>query len=387
MKSKILVVNDDENLRDSLQDNLEMDGYEVVGAGTGRDALKAVAGNFFDVILMDFNLTDTTGIDVIREIRKTNTESQILMMTAHGSLDTAIKAIQESVYDFLIKPVDFDHLKRVIAKSLEKLRLQQENQRLIAELRRANEQLSNLNNMKSKFMSMASHDLSNSLMTLQVSFELLSASIKPDSEQHKRIDYITSGISQLSRLIEDLVDWAAIEKGKFTFDKKPFSLEKMLAQVVVGPQSKAAQHSISLELRVEPGLPMITADQRRIGQVMNNLLENAIRHSSSGGKITVTASKTKEAQVQISVRDTGDGIAPVELTRIFESFYQPQGEKPQAGRGRLGLGLSIAREIVTGHGGKIWVESPGQGKGSAFFFTLPLQNEPGGPQLHPKLKK
>src|SRR5581483_1214058 len=272
------------------------------GVGTGQEALKAVVTDFFDIILMDFNLTDGTGIDVIRQIRKTNTESQILMMTAHASLDTAIKAIQESVYDFLIKPVDFNHLKRVIAKCLEKLRLQQENQRLIAELRRANEQLLNLNNMKSKFLSMASHDLSNSLMTLQVSFELLSGSIAPTEEQKKRIDYISTGISQLSRLIEDLVDWAAIEQGKFRFEKRPFFPDRMLPQILVGPQSKAAKNGISLDLSVEPGLPPITADQRRITQVINNLLENAIRHTSSGGKITVSASKTKNGDVQIAVK-------------------------------------------------------------------------------------
>lgn len=378
MTAKILAVDDDANLRESLKDNLELAGYQVTCVGTGQAALKAVAASFYDVILMDFNLTDATGIDVIRKIRKTNTESQILMMTAHASLDTAIKAIQESVYDFLIKPVDFDHLKRVIAKCVEKLHLQQENQRLIAELRKVNEQLLNLSNMKSKFMSMASHDLSNSLMTLQVSFELLCSSIQPNGEQKKRMDYISSGISQLARLIEDLVDWAAIEQGKFRLEKKPFSLDKMLSQVIIGPQSKAAQNSVTLDLKVEPGLPMISADQRRITQVINNFLENAIRHSPPGGKIAVNAAKA-QGFVQISVRDTGDGIPPVEMNRIFESFYQTHNEKAPS-RGRLGLGLSIAREIVTGHGGKIWVESQGEGKGSTFFFTLPLKDEvPAGP--------
>ena len=374
MKAKILAVDDDDNLRESVIDNLELDGYEVVGAGSGQEALKAVVTDFYDVILMDFNLTDGTGIDVIRQIRKTNTESQILMMTAHASLDTAIKAIQESVYDFLIKPVDFNHLKRVIAKCLEKLRLQQENQRLIAELRRANEQLLNLNNMKSKFLSMASHDLSNSLMTLQVSFELLSGSIAPNEEQKKRIDYISTGIAQLSRLIEDLVDWASIEQGKFRFEKRPFFLDRMLPQITVGPQSKAAKNGIALDVSVEPGLPPITADQRRVTQVINNLLENAIRHTPSGGKIIVSASKAPEG-VRIAVKDTGDGITPADVTRIFESFYQGSDKKTST-HGRLGLGLSIAREIVAGHGGKIWVESPGEGKGATFFFTLPFQTEP-----------
>ncbi|MBI4347380.1 MAG: response regulator, partial [Elusimicrobia bacterium] len=179
MKGKILIVDDDANLRDSMRDNLELEGYEIHEAGTAAEALTKGGAGGFDVILMDFNLPDGTGIDAIRSIRKTNSESQILMLTAHASLDTALKAIQESVYDFLSKPVDFEHLKRSISKALEKLRIERENRRLIHELKRANEQLLNLSNMKSKFMSMSSHDLSNSLMTLQVSYEMLQQTMQP----------------------------------------------------------------------------------------------------------------------------------------------------------------------------------------------------------------
>lgn len=373
MKAKILVCDDDAHLRESLRDNLELEGYEVVEAPTGADALKAVVTGFFDVILMDFNLTDSTGIDVIRQIRKMNTESQILMMTAHASLDTAVKAIQESVYDFLIKPVDFAYLKRTIHKALEKLRLQQENQRLISELKRANEQLLNLSNMKSKFMSMASHDLANSLMTLQVSFEMLTGNLNVNEEQKKRIDSISTGIGQLSRLIEDLVDWAAIESGKFRLQRAPFPMNKLIEEAVVIPQAKAASREIKMKAEIAPSLPLITADRKRILQVLNNLTENAIRHTPRGGQITLLAEMTDEG-VRVAVRDTGEGIAAAEMNRIFESFYQ--GGANHVG-GRLGLGLSISREIVSGHGGKLWVESAGPGKGSTFYFTIPSSRRNG----------
>ena len=168
---------------------------------------------------MDYNLTDGTGIDAIKQIRALNAKSQILMITAHASLDTALKAIQESVDDFLTKPVNFDLLLRAIDKSLEKMRLKRENERLIVDLKKANDQLGHLSAMKSKFMSMASHDLSNSLMTLQVSFEMLAQTIVPDDDQKKRMQYISNGISQIARLIEDLVDWASIEQGKFRLER------------------------------------------------------------------------------------------------------------------------------------------------------------------------
>ena len=373
MNAKILIVDDDAHLRESVRDNLELEGYTVDEAGTGAEAMKAVVTNFYDVILMDYNLPDSTGIDVIRQIRRVNTDSRILMLTAHASLDTALKAIQESVYDFLVKPVEFDHLKRDIAKAIENLQLQQDNKRLLEDLRRANEQLLYLSNMKSKFLSMSSHDLSNSLMTLQVSFEMLQQNFKPDAEQKKRLTYITNSIEQLSRLIEDLVDWASIEQGKFRLEKASLSPAKLIDDVIGGPQSKAQQRGITLGARVAPSLPQIEADKRRLGQVLANLLENALRHTQKGGQVSVIV-ESREGNVEFAVQDTGEGIAPEEIGKIFESFYQSSGSN----QGRLGLGLSISKEIVQGHGGRMWVESKGLGKGATFFFTVPAAKDKKG---------
>ena len=118
---------------------------------------------------------------------------------------------------------------------------------------------------------------------------------------------------------------------------------------------------------------MVCADKRRIGQVLMNLLENGIRHTQRGGKITVFVSPLEES-VCVSVKDTGEGIDPEVLPKLFQSFYQPAGGKSP--HGRLGLGLSISKEIVQSHEGKIIVESEGVGKGSAFKFTIPFAKEP-----------
>jgi signal transduction histidine kinase len=372
-KAKVLIVDDDAHIRDSLGDNLELDGYEITQAASGAEAMAAVRRDFFDVILMDYNLTDATGIDVIKQIRSINTDSQILMLTAHASLDTAVKAIRESVADFLSKPVDFDKLKHSIQRATERLRLTQENKALVEHLRRANEQLSHLSEMKSKFMSMSSHDLSNSLMTLQVSFEMLCQTIKPNDEQQKKMVYISNGIAQISRLIEDLVDWASIEQGKFRLEPSTFPPGQMVEEAVIGPQARAQARGISLSTQVEPGLPQVIADKRRVAQVLHNLLENAIRHTMKGGHILVAVSRVAAApdrgEVQFAVRDSGEGIAAEDVGKIFRSFYQ--GKSQSGGSGRLGLGLSISKEIVESHRGRLWVESPGLGKGATFVFTIP----------------
>jgi len=296
----ILIVDDDAHLRETLQDLLELEGYSIVQAASGQEAMNLVVSQFFDVILMDFNLTDKTGIEVIRDIRKFNQDSQIIMITAHASLDTAVRAIQESVYDFLIKPVDLNHLKRVIKKALEKLRLEQDVKTLVAELKKKNEELQTMNDMKSKFLSMASHDLSNTLMTLQLSFDLLCSSFKPEKDQAKKIDYITNGIGQISRLIGDLVDWASIEQGKLRMEKNYFEVAGWLDEILAGARVRAGQKGIEVLPRVAENA-MICADKRRITQVITNLVENAIRHTPRGGRITVGVDKPSNGEVRISV--------------------------------------------------------------------------------------
>lgn len=369
--ARILVVDDDANLRESIRDNLELEGYSVTEAGTGQASVQAARGQFHDVILMDYNLPDMTGIEAIRQIRSFNQDSLILMLTAHASLDTALKAIQESVYDFLVKPVDFDYLKRTIGKCVDQLQLRQENKRLILDLQKANEQLLYLSNMKSKFLSMSSHDLSNALMTLQVSFEMLVASLAPNEEQQKRLNYISMGLVQLARLVEDLVDWAAIEQGRFRLEREEHSPAGIVEDAVGGPQAKAVQRGIQLKTQVSGGLPKINADKKRLMQVLGNLLENALRHTPKGGSVTLRVDQADGA-VRFSVQDTGEGIDPAETGKIFESFYQPS-QGSRSAHGRLGLGLSISKEIVQSHGGRIWVESAGKGKGATFSFTIPLK--------------
>lgn len=366
MKEKILIVDDDANIREGVGDILDVEGYETAQAASGAEAVAQVKKDSFDVILMDYNLTDGTGIDAIKQIRALNAESQILMITGNASLDAAVRAIQESVDDFLQKPVNPDQLKRAIAKSLEKMKLRRENRRLIEDLKKSHDQLARLSAMKSKFMSMASHDLSNSLMTLQVSFEMLAGTIKPDEDQRKRMQYISNGIGQIARLIEDLVDWASIEQGKFRLETNLFDPGVMVEEVVVGPQARAGARGLTLRTEIAKNLPTLSADKKRLVQVLNNLLENAIRHTPKGGLVTVRVERDGTA-VRFAVVDNGDGIAPSDQERLFESFYQGAGSTG----GRLGLGLSISREIVHSHKGRIWVESPGLGKGAAFLFTVP----------------
>ena len=365
---KILVVDDDNNLRETLADLLEIDGYKVYQAGDGKECLDLVSTEFFNIILMDYNLPDETGLDLIRKIRSFNQDSQILMITAYASLNSIMEAMKESVYDFLIKPVDFDYLKRTINRALDKYFLEKSNKELLAQLKLRNADLDRLNNMKSKFFSIVSHDLSNSLMTLKMSFDMLKKKMTPDEDQAKKMSYMDESIGQIEHLIKDLVDWAAIEKGKLRIEKTNFELTASMKKTAEIFKDKASKRGISVTFESVGEIPVF-ADEKRIRQVISNILENAVRHTPDNGAIKVTVSKLDEKNAKVSVTDSGDGIDPEQAPSLFTSFTQV-GDKSRVGR--LGLGLSIAKDIVTNHGGRIWAQSQGLGKGASFIFTLPV---------------
>ncbi len=366
---KILVVDDDNNLRETLADLLEIEGYKVYQAGTAAECLDICSNEFFNVILMDYNLPDEKGLDLIREIRTFNQDTQIIMITAFASLNAIMEAMQESVYDFLIKPVDFDYLKRTINRALDKYFLEQSNKELLAELKTRNEDLDRLNNMKSKFFSIVSHDLSNSLMTLKMSFDMLRKKLTPDEDQQKKLMFMDESISQIEHLIKDLVDWAAIEKGKLRIEKASFELTSSLKKTAEIFKAKAAKRNILVTFESAEQIPVF-ADEKRIRQVISNILENAVRHTPDNGQISVVVSKIDEKNAKVSVTDSGDGIEPDQAPNLFASFAQ-FGDKNRVGR--LGLGLSIAKDIILNHGGRIWAHSDGLGKGASFNFTLPVE--------------
>lgn len=365
---KILVVDDDNNLRETLVDLLEIEGYRVYQASTAAECLEICAHEFFNVILMDYNLPDDTGMDLIRKIRSFNQDTQIVMITAYASLNAIMEAMQESVYDFLIKPVDFDYLKRTLNRALDKYFLEQSNKDLLAQLQTRNEDLDRLNNMKSKFFSIVSHDLSNSLMTLKMSFDMLRKRMVPDPEQQKKLIFIDESIGQIEHLIKDLVDWAAIEKGKLRIEKTGFELTESLKKTVEIFKAKGAKRNIEVTFESCGNVPVF-ADEKRIRQVISNILENAVRHTPDGGIISIVVSKIDAKNAKVSVTDSGDGIEPSQATQLFDSFAQ-FGSKEKVGR--LGLGLSIAKDIIVNHGGRIWAQSDGLGKGTSFNFTLPI---------------
>ena len=239
-------------------------------------------------------------------------------------------------------------------------------------------QVRRLQVMRRDFISNLSHELRSPLAALQVLVETLQDGAQDDPPAAERfLAQAEAEVNTMTQMVEELTELSQIESGQVRLRLAPVSVSELIDGPVerLRPQVEAGGLALSVEL--PPDLPPALADAERIRQVVANLLHNAIKFTPPGGHITIAAAtheRNGEAgastrEIVIEVRDSGVGIAKVDLPRVFERFYKSDRARTR-GRGGTGLGLAIARHIVEAHGGRIWVKSK-EGKGSRFFFSLP----------------
>jgi len=367
---RILVVDDEPHLLDLLVDVISEEGYHVDGVATGTAALHIARHEEYHVALLDYQLGDMTGLALSKELRRAAPDLKVILMTAHASLDMAVKAIQADVYDYMIKPIDSNHLKRSVANALEQNRLLTENKQLVDTLQKTNRELAQLNEFKSKFFSIVTHDLRSPLTSIRGYAQLMLQ--KPDMAVEQIAQFLKIIISQsdqLGSLINDLMDVVSIQSGKLRVERALSDLAEVIAAVQSRMVPLATQRNVRFEVNAETPAPPLLLDKRRIDQVLTNLIGNAFKHTPEGGRVSVRAAREGRV-VRVVVSDTGEGIPPEALDRVFDQFFQVESHASK--REGLGLGLTIAREIITAHNGEIGVTSEGVGKGAQFWFTLPV---------------
>jgi histidine kinase len=212
------------------------------------------------------------------------------------------------------------------------------------------------------------HELRTPLATIGGYMEgLTDERLAPDPEIFLRV---SRDVARLQRIVRDLEELSRLEAGALSLDRKPVQISQVITDAVDRLRGQAEDKGVALEVHVEGGLPAARVDPDRVQQVLLNLIGNAIQYTSAPGRITVSA-LTRGGAAEVRVADTGIGLAPEHLPHVFERFFRVDRSRARAGGGS-GLGLTIARHIVEAHGGRIWAESPGPGRGSTFAFTLPL---------------
>lgn len=230
-----------------------------------------------------------------------------------------------------------------------------------------------LDGLKQSFLASVSHELRTPLVAIEKSVSLLlSKTTGPITEaQQQFLDISERNLKRLSRLINDLLDLSKLEAGKLDIARASVSVGEVIDEAAASFETWAKTKNITIDKKIDKDLPQVSADRDRLMQVMVNLIGNALKFTPGGGSIFLAASSDSAKNVvQVSVADTGIGIDKDKLGKIFSKFYQV-GERVSSDISGTGIGLSIAKEIVELHGGKIWAESE-KDQGAKFIFTLPL---------------
>jgi two-component system phosphate regulon sensor histidine kinase PhoR len=223
-----------------------------------------------------------------------------------------------------------------------------------------------LETIRRDFISNVSHELRTPLASLSLVVETLKDGAIDDPEAAQRfLSFIESELSTLTQMVEELLELSQIESGHVPFRLKITPVAKLVKKPVKRLAPQAERTNIAVEVNIPEDIPPVLADSRRIQQVVMNLLHNALKFTPEGGHVTLKA-EVAGPEVVISVKDTGVGIPVDDVPRIFERFYKADRARAEEG---VGLGLSIAKHIIQGHGGRIWVESV-EGRGSTFYFSL-----------------
>lgn len=231
-----------------------------------------------------------------------------------------------------------------------------------------------LDELKSKFISNMTHELRTPLVAMDKAILLLLSSKQDEfKEDTKELLFIIQrNLKRLTELINDILDFSKFEAKTVKLKKELVSIEDIIDEVIKTFKSWADAKSINIVKICQENLPKVSLDPLRITQVFNNLINNALKFTPNGGTITIEAKLNPEKKLlEVSIKDTGCGIPKEELTKIFDKFYQISSTSSEVSGS--GLGLSIVKEIVNLHGGNIWAESQGLGKGAKFIFTLPLE--------------
>jgi len=365
-RTSVLLIEDNAGDADLLRLRLLEGGSQVDVSCVDRlsSALAFVAQQPPAVVVLDLTLPDSHGPETFRRLHEQAPGVPVVILTAVDDEEIAVKAVQLGAQDYLLKSqVDGKQLARSIRYAVER-------QALLTSLETSRQQQLQF---KNEFLSHVSHEMRTPLTSIyqfsSILWDGLAGAVS--AEQRDHLGTILKSVGQLQAMIHDLLEATRTQSGKVRIEPHGMEVAEIMQQAITLLKNSAQQKQISLELEVEPSLPLAYADGDRVLQVLINLIGNAIKFTSEGGAIVARAGLVEidPGFIYVSISDTGRGISPEAKPSIFERLYQAP-EAQDNSRTGLGLGLYIAKELVELHGGRIWVNSQ-LGEGSTFTFTLP----------------
>jgi signal transduction histidine kinase len=401
----ILIVDDEPNNLAVLEAVLDTPGYRLVRAESADQALLSLVSEEFALLILDIRMPGMTGFELAQTIkgRRKTSRIPIIFLTAYYNEDQhVLEGYGSGAVDYLVKPINPTVLRSKVAVFVELHRKGREvanaNRALLAEVserRRAEQQLHELNanldrlvaertqalaqleselratdRRKDAFIATLAHELRNPLAPVRNAVRILQLPAPPEDDVQRAKAIISRQVAIMARLLDDLMDVSRINRGRIDLRREPVELRRVLDIAIETTRAPIADSGLTLRVDLPAEPIVLNADVTRLSQVFVNLLTNAAKYTERGGRISLSV-RRGEKDIHVAVTDSGIGIPPDQLDRVFDMFAQVEDSIGRS-RGGLGIGLSLVRHLVALHGGAVWADSDGPGKGSTFVVTLPL---------------
>jgi signal transduction histidine kinase len=366
-----------------------LDGYELTSTTSAAKALDLLQSQHFDVVLTDLRMDDGEGTDLLKVVADQDEETTAIVLTGYASLDSAIRVLRHGAYDYLLKPCDVLKLRATVARAVERSRLANQLRHRMQELEQANETIRALNlelevrvqqatgelreqiTLRDEFMSTVSHDLKSPLTFIKgmANLRRRRATATPDNAQLlDALEQIEASAGRMAAQLDELVDASRLEAGvTIELHRSPVDLVELARTAVDQHQHSTDRHALYVSSSTEELVG--TWDPVRLGRVLDNLLDNAIKYSPRGGTVEISLD-AEDSWAILCVSDRGEGIPTADLPHIFERFHR--GRNVEGRIPGTGIGLAGVQRIIELHQGTIEVESA-VGFGTTVTIRLPLE--------------
>jgi two-component system sensor histidine kinase/response regulator len=379
---RVLVVDDELGIREGCRRALTAKGFEVEVAENGPAGLHKLREGSFDILLVDAMMPGMSGIEMLHHAHKLYPELICIIITGYATVELAVQAMREGAHDFVAKPFTPALLLQVINREVDRRRLKHEAQRvkdLEEELRgltQAKTEMEKLSAIESRFMLTMVHILRAPVAVMQNSVQLIQKGYVSTEDLPQILSRLDLRAGELLAILDDILLLSRLKEGLGPRTGEPLSVAEVVDSVCSSFQKEAAENEVTISKEVAE-CPFFQGNPEHLRLLWSQLVSNAIRYTPRGGSITLSLkANSPEGQIEGTVSDTGIGIAPEEIPRIFEEFYRTEAAKSMKETG-TGLGLPIVQQVLSLYGGEIAIDST-PGKGSSFRFTLPMFNPEGG---------
>jgi two-component system sensor histidine kinase/response regulator len=360
--AKILVVDDNEQNRILVEATLEVEGHQIILAANGEEALRAFEQSEPDCVLLDVRMPGLDGFAVCARIRALprGKDVPIIFLTALRDIDTFDRALLAGADDYLTKPIRPTELVVRVQTALKLRRMSADLRDHFELIRRQRDDLTRLALQKDLLMAFVIHDLKNPIGAIDLFAQSLVRDRTLAQDTRDTAADIRGATRQLMRLIYNLLDISKSGEGKLTPKRAAIDVRALVEEVCESFEVQARAAAVTLETAVDA--PTLTADRDLIRRVLENLMDNAIRHASKGSAVRLAAVRVGQ-EIELRVIDRGAGIPPELRDRIFDRFVQIEASSSAdlASRPGRGLGLAFCKLAIEAHGGRVWIEDAAPG--------------------------